>query len=212
MLKLHTNACTSKFTLKQLSCVQWSNRRGGGTFFNRKFLLINQEKKRGKEERENGDEKKEDLKREEVENWKCKGTTTKTSRGLLFFFFLSLFETTEICLGSTKVDNFYREKAWYFTPGKNQEKLLYSSYTTGCATHSLLYFQNGGSAWIEFIWQPEYKINRTKYISGITHSSSTVYDRMGCIQQCTLYVIVYLWNVKYTFSGYHIAGITVSTK
>ena len=41
----------------------------------------------------------------------------KMSKGLCLFvcFCLSLFETTEICLGSTKMDNFYREKA-NFTP------------------------------------------------------------------------------------------------
>ena len=61
-----------------------------------------------------------------------------------FFFLLSLFETTKICLGCTKMVNFYWEKA-YFTPGKNQEKWLcpfckilllyyiikYFSYATG---------------------------------------------------------------------------------
>ena len=36
------------------------------------------------------------------------------------FVFLALFETTKICLGSTKMDNFYREKS-YITPGKNRE-------------------------------------------------------------------------------------------
>ena len=41
-----------------------------------------------------------------------------------FFFFVcfSLFETTEICLGCTKMENLFQEKA-YFTPGKNQEKV-----------------------------------------------------------------------------------------
>ena len=43
-------------------------------------------------------------------------------RGPFFLFFVSfsLFKTTEICFGSTKMGIFYREKA--FHPGKNQEK------------------------------------------------------------------------------------------
>ena len=44
-------------------------------------------------------------------------------------------ETTEICLGCTKMDNFYRVKA-YFTLGKNGKSDFassekYSSYATG---------------------------------------------------------------------------------
>ena len=35
----------------------------------------------------------------------------------------SPFEITKICLGSTKMDNFYREKS-YFTPGKNRKNWL----------------------------------------------------------------------------------------
>ena len=47
----------------------------------------------------------------------------KISRGL--FFLASLFKTTEICLGSTKMDNFCQEKAYFtlrkvtFPPLKN---------------------------------------------------------------------------------------------
>ena len=37
------------------------------------------------------------------------------------FFCFSLFEITEISLGCTKMENFYREKA-HFTPGENWEK------------------------------------------------------------------------------------------
>ena len=62
----------------------------------------------------------------------------KKSRGSFFFFFpfffsflfffffilfwLSLFETTEICSGSTKMGNFYPEKA-YLTPGTKSGKV-----------------------------------------------------------------------------------------
>ena len=87
---------------------------GGGqdaplTFFTRNFLLTYQVK-RVKKERENREEKKENLKgkRLKIENGRGKGM--KMSRGLFCLFYcLSLFETTEICLGSTKMDNFYRE-------------------------------------------------------------------------------------------------------
>ena len=45
------------------------------------------------------------------------------SRGPFFFFFwLSLFETTEICLGSTKYGNFYQEKK-AFGVGKKSGKV-----------------------------------------------------------------------------------------
>ena len=69
--------------------------------------------------------------REEVEKLKWKGKIIKLSRGPLFVN----FETTEICLGSTKMGNFYREKA-YFTSGKNRKNDFapsekYSSNATG---------------------------------------------------------------------------------
>ena len=41
-----------------------------------------------------------------------------------FFFFFSLFKTTKICFGCTKMEIFYREKAFHAGPGKNQEKWL----------------------------------------------------------------------------------------
>ena len=86
-----------------------------------KFLLTYRENG-GKEERgkrEKGEEKKENLKwmRWKIENGR--GKDMKMRRGL-FFFCLLRFETTYICLGSTKMDNFYRESL-YFTPGKNRE-------------------------------------------------------------------------------------------
>ena len=70
----------------------------------------------------------------------------KMSRGhfdlffFFFFFFLSLFETTEICLGSTRMDNSYREKtchAWKsdFAPSGNIPLTpLLGNITTTCAT------------------------------------------------------------------------------
>ena len=77
------------------------------------------------------EEKKENLKgkRWKIENGRGKGM--KKRRGLfslfLFFFLsffrLSVFETTKICLGSTKMDNFYREKS-YFTLGKYRKNWL----------------------------------------------------------------------------------------
>ena len=60
--------------------------------------------------------KKENLK---GKGWKIengRGNGMSMSRGL-FFLCLSLFETTGICLGSTKIDNFHWEKS-YFTRGK----------------------------------------------------------------------------------------------
>ena len=81
----------------------------------------------------NGEEKKENLKgkRWKIENGR--GKSMKKSRGpfsfsffffffFFFFFCLPLFETTEICFGSTKMDNFYQEKA-YFKPGKKSRKV-----------------------------------------------------------------------------------------
>ena len=64
------------------------------------------------------------LEREEVENWKCKGIGMKMSRSPPFFFFcLSLFETTQICSGSTKMDKFAR-KNHISHREKNQENWL----------------------------------------------------------------------------------------
>ena len=42
---------------------------------------------------------------------------------LLLLLFVSLLETTKICLGSTKMVNFYRGKL-YFTPGKSGKLTL----------------------------------------------------------------------------------------
>ena len=80
------------------------------------------QEKRDKEGKWRGKEGK--FEREEVENWKWKGIGMKMSRGLLFIylfiyllflclfiylFCLSLFETTEVCLGSTNMDSFTRK-------------------------------------------------------------------------------------------------------
>ena len=106
------------------------------TLLTRKFLVTYQEK-RGMKKGENGEEKKENKKRGwKIENGRRK--SYKMRRGPLFFFFFflfffSLFKTTEICFGSTKMGVFCWKKAFH-TGGKNQEKWLcpsekYSSYT-----------------------------------------------------------------------------------
>ena len=93
--------------------MQWCNSWGGGCrvpllmLFTRKVLLTYWEK-RGKEKSENGGEKKENCKREGV----------KLAEDLFFFFLL--FETTEICLESFKMETSTGKK--HFMPGNNQEK------------------------------------------------------------------------------------------
>ena len=75
------------------------------------------EKKGGKWRRKKG--------RWKIWNGRGKGmklSYMKLSRRLFFFFCLSLFETTEICLGSTKMEISTRKK--HFTLGKNRENLL----------------------------------------------------------------------------------------
>ena len=82
----------------------------------------------GKEDYFKGKSRKEGkFERVEEENWKCKGKTMKMWKWvedlifLSFFPLLVFFEVTKICLGSTKMEIFYREKA-YFTPGKKIRK------------------------------------------------------------------------------------------
>ena len=51
----------------------------------------------------------------EIENWRWK--SYKMRRGIFFFFFLPLtfqmMKSTKICFGSTKIEIFYREKAFH---------------------------------------------------------------------------------------------------
>ena len=50
-----------------------------------------------------------------------------------FVFFFLLFKPTKICFGSTKMEIFYREKA--FHAGKNQEKRLCPLRKNSCYAH-----------------------------------------------------------------------------
>ena len=89
------------------------------TFFTGKFLLTYLEN-RGKEKREMEERRKEgNSERKEDGKLKMEGKKCETARrGPPFFFLcLLLFETTGICLGCTKMENYYREKA-YFTTAK----------------------------------------------------------------------------------------------
>ena len=49
------------------------------------------------------------------------GKSSKWGDDFFFFFCFSLFKMTKICFGSTKIEIFYREKA--FLPGKKSEKM-----------------------------------------------------------------------------------------
>ena len=75
--------------------------------------------KRGMEKRENGEEK-ENTGNCERGGGKMEGERY-VRRGLFFFFCLSLFETTEICLGCTKkkweMGNFLTSPSFDCTPG-----------------------------------------------------------------------------------------------
>ena len=51
------------------------------------------------------------------------GKVTQWGEDFFFFFFFSLFKTSEICFGSTRMETFYRDKAFH-ARGKNQEKWL----------------------------------------------------------------------------------------
>ena len=106
---------------------------GGGivppTFFTRKFYDLPRKKGTRKG---NGEEMKENLKGKKWKIENRRGKVWKWAEDLLFYLFiylfiylfcLSLFETTEICLGSTRMDNFTREKS-YFMLGQNQETWL----------------------------------------------------------------------------------------
>ena len=66
-------------------------------------------KKEARKKREKGGKK--------VENWK---RNEEKLENFFFFFCLSLFKTTKICFGSTKMEIYYREKA--FHAGKKKKK------------------------------------------------------------------------------------------
>ena len=123
-------------------CRQWRNRRGGRggqsapqRLLTGKFLLTYREK-RGKEKRERGENWV-----EKVENWKWKQENVRKRGDDLFFFFFfcfSLLKMTKICFGSTKMEIFYREKA--FHAGKKIRKNdfapseKYACYAPVCRT------------------------------------------------------------------------------
>ena len=69
-------------------------------------------KKRGKEERENGAERKENRKKGKRKGRKLKMDGKKLQNEERTFCF-SLFKTTDICFGSTKIGIFYREKSFH---------------------------------------------------------------------------------------------------
>ena len=94
-------------------------------------------KREARKKRESGEEKKENQKREGGKLKLEGGKVTKWKWGEDFFFFFcfSLFKTTEICFGSTKMGIFYRKKEFHtgkkiwgndFAPSEK-----YFSYTTG---------------------------------------------------------------------------------
>ena len=76
-----------------------------------KFLLTYREK-RGKEKG------KTEQKRRKIEKWFF--FSFPFFFFFFFFFWFSLYKTTKICFGFTKMGIFYREKA--FHAGKNEEK------------------------------------------------------------------------------------------
>ena len=84
--------------------------------FHRETTVLTYREKRGKGKKETGEENKE-IEKGKVENLKMEGGRRELQNEERDFFF-SLFKTTEICLGSTKMEIFYREK--YFTPGRNK--------------------------------------------------------------------------------------------
>ena len=59
--------------------------------------------------------------------WKIENGGSKSYKieeKTFFFFCFSLFKTTKICFGSTKMEIFYREKTFHAGENKNQEKWL----------------------------------------------------------------------------------------
>ena len=99
----------STFTINAIS----SGVTGGGRVpletFDREISADLTGKREAREKKENG-EKEGKLRR--VENWKWKEEKLQNEERTFFFYF-SLFKTTEICFGSTKIEIFFRETAFY---------------------------------------------------------------------------------------------------
>ena len=112
---------------------QWRNRRGKGgrvpsrDFWPRNFCWRIGKKEARKKGKGGGNwEERRKIVKGKVENWKWKLKSYKKMWGFFFFFFFfcfSLLKTTEICFRSTKMEIFFREKAFH-AGKKNQEKLL----------------------------------------------------------------------------------------
>ena len=108
---------------------------GGGQSAPRDFWLGNFCWLTGKREaRKKGrmEQKRRKIKKGKVENWKWKEEKLLNEERTFFFFFFffkfiylffSLFKTSEICFGSTKMGIFYQEKA--FHAGKNIRKMIF---------------------------------------------------------------------------------------
>ena len=132
------------------------------TLLTGKFLLTYQEK-RGKEKRENGEEKKENQKREGGK-LKWKEENEERAEGFPPPFF-SLFKTTEICFGSTKMGIFYQEKEEEeekknHTRKRNQDKWL-------CPLWKIFLLPSGHAiVFLENIWKS------VLFPTGITNDST----------------------------------------
>ena len=76
--------------------------------------MLTYRENRGKENREKMEQKERKKWKRKVENWKWKEEKLKKEVRTFFFFSrLSLFKTTEICFGSTKMGIFYQEKPFH---------------------------------------------------------------------------------------------------
>ena len=123
---IHREMSTSKATLQRSSGVTGSGRGAGGRVPPWHFspgILADLPWKERQERKEKWSGKEGKFKREGVNNWKWKGKMYEMSRGPFFSLVTFWNHWKFFALGSTKMGNFYQEKA-YFTPGKNQEKWL----------------------------------------------------------------------------------------